>query len=150
MKFKKGLLSIFFAVCFGTILGRIVFGVYDSHENFSYKKIYLVSVGRYDDYDSMVKNTSYNKYIYYEDEGTFNMIIGYTENYDNINKIRDAYGDEVNIYEYYSRDKDFNDKVYEYDIRISKSNNNEEIKGILLDMIGLYKNNDNSLTDLFY
>ena len=93
-KLKKVLMPIFLSVICGSICGRIVYDIYDKEleTDMNGEKIYLIQAGAYSTYDNMVNNTSLNNYIYYEDnDGLFKSIIGVTENYDNIEKIIDAY-----------------------------------------------------------
>ena len=107
------------------------------------EKIYLLQAGAYSNYDNMVKNTLVNNYIYYEDyDGLYKAIIGITEKYTNIEKIKKIYGKEIIISEYYSKNKELNKKIKEYDKKISKSENAEEIQNNVLEMLTLYKDND--------
>lgn len=144
---KKVFGPIFLSVICGSICGKLVYEIYDSNieSNINGEKIYLIQAGAYSTYDNMVDNTSVNNYIYYEDDdGLYKAIIGLTENYDNIEKITNTYGKDVIISEYYSKDENLNNKIKEYDKKISKSDNQDEVKNIVLEMLTLYKDNDNS------
>ena len=149
---KKVLIPIFLSVICGSICGKLVYNIYDNNitNEIEGKKIYLLQSGAYSTYDNMVKNTLGNNYIYYEDyDGLFKAIIGITENYDNIEKIKNTYGKEIIISEYYSKNKELNNKIKEYDKKISKSENKEEIQSNVLEMLSLYKdNNDKTLVKI--
>ena len=149
---KKVLIPIFLSVICGSICGKLVYNIYDNNitNEIEGKKIYLLQSGAYSTYDNMVKNTLVNNYIYYEDyDGLFKAIIGITENYDNIEKIKNTYGKEIIISEYYSKNKELNNKIKEYDKKISKSENKEEIQSNVLEMLSLYKdNNDKTLVKI--
>lgn len=147
-KLKKVLIPIFLSVICGAICGRLVYQIYDKKldDDLKGEKIYLIQAGAYSTYDNMVSNTSVNHYVYYEDEdGLFKSIIGLTECYDNIEKIKNTYTGEVLVSEYYSKDKELNLKIKEYDKKIIKSTTDEEVKEIVLEMLTLYKDNDSTL-----
>jgi len=63
-KLFKIFLPIFLSILFGSICGKLVFSNYDVKikQNFSGKKIYLIQIGAYSNYDNMVSNTLINKY----------------------------------------------------------------------------------------
>lgn len=150
-KLKKVLFPIFLSVLCGAICGRLVYGIYGKKlsQDIQGEKIYLIQAGAYSTYDSMVKNTSFNNYIYYEDEdGLFKSIIGLTENYDNVEKIKNTYSGEVLISEYYSKDDELNQKIKEYDLKIKNSTNQEEVQKIVLQMLTLYKDKESTLTQI--
>ena len=92
----------------------------------------------------MVSNTSVNNYVYYEDDGLYKAIIGITENKNNIDKIKSTYEGEVIVSEYYSLDNKLNEKIEKYDKEIEKLEDKNEIKNIVIEMLGVYKDNDNN------
>ena len=142
---KRVFIPIFLSVICGSICGMLVYDIYD--RDFTAKvngdKIYLLQAGAYSNYDNMIKNTLVNNYIYYEDsDGLYKAIIGITEDFNNINKLRDIYDGEIIVNEYYSKNIELNKKIHEFDKKISKSNNVDEIKNTALEMLSLYKDND--------
>ena len=142
---KKVFLPIFLSVICGSMCGKLIYDIYDKDlsKELEGEKIYLLQAGAYSNYDNMVKNTLVNNYIYYEDyDGLYKAIIGITEKYTNIEKIKKIYGKEIIISEYYSKNKELNKKIKEYDKKISKSENAEEIQNNVLEMLTLYKDND--------
>lgn len=147
-KLKRMVIPIFLSILCGAICGRLVYGIYDKKltQDIRGEKIYLIQAGAYSTYDSMVNNTSLNHYIYYEDtDGLYKSIIGLTENYDNIEKIKSTYTEDVIISEYYSKDEELNKKIKEYDQKIKSSASTEEVKTIVLEMLSLYKDKDSTL-----
>lgn len=144
---KKVFVPIFLSVICGSVCGKLVYQVYDSNisEDINGEKIYLIQAGAYSTYDNMVDNTSVNNYVYYEDnDGLYKAIIGITENKDNVEKISESYGSDVIVSEYYSKDQELNSKIKEYDEKINESDNKEEIQKFVLEVLTLYKDNDNS------
>lgn len=134
------------SVICGGICGKLVYEIYDADikQEINGKKIYLVQAGAYSSYDNMVDNTLVNNYVYYEDnDGLYKAVVGLTENYDNIEKIKAAYGKNVIISEYYSKDEKLNKKITEYDEKLKNTTNNTEIKNTVLEMLTLYKDKDN-------
>jgi len=144
-KLKKVNISIFLAVILGAICGKLVCEIYTSNlsNKIDIPKIYLIQAGAYSSYDNMVSNTNIGNYIYYEDEGMYKTIIGITENPNNIEKIKNTYKDESIVIEYYSEDTELNNKIKDYDKRISNTEDPEELKNIVLEMLDLYKSGDN-------
>lgn len=143
---RKVFVPIFLSVICGSICGKLVYEIYDTNikEDMNGKKIYLIQAGAYSSYDNMVDNTLVNNYVYYEDnDGLFKAIIGITEEYDNIEKIKLSYGKEVIVSEYYSKDEELNKRIEEYDIRLINTDNTEEVNKIVLEMLTLYKDTDN-------
>jgi len=146
-KIKKGIIPIFFAVICGGICGKLVCDIYvkDIGSKLESTKIYLIQAGAYSTYDNMVSNTNVNNYVYYEDnDGMYKAIIGITENYDNIEKISSTYNGEVIVSEYYSNDLELNKKIKEYDKRINELEDKGEIKNVVMEMLTLYKDKDDS------
>lgn len=150
-KIKKALFSVLLSVLCGAICGRLVYQIYDEKIDTELRgeKVYLVQAGAYSTYDNMIENTSSSQYVYYEDDdGLYKSIIGITENYNNIDKIKNTYPKEVIVSEYYSKDEELNKKIKEYDKKINATTDNKEIKEIVLEMIELYKGNDSVLTGI--
>ncbi len=153
-KLKKVVMPIFLSVICGAVCGKLIYQIYDKkiETDFSIingEKIYLIQAGAYSTYENMLHNTSVNNYVYYKDQdGLFKSIIGLTEDDENIEKIKNTYQENVIISQYYSNDKELNQKIKEYDNRIKKSQDKEEIKKIVLEMLSLYKDKDTTLTQI--
>lgn len=150
-KLKKVLIPIFLSVICGAMCGRIVHGIYNKKltEELNIKKIYLIQSGAFSTYDNMINQTLLSNYIYYEDDdGLYKSIIGLTQNYNNIEKIKNTYKSNVLISEYYSNDKDLNQKIKEYDQKINKTNDEEKIKQLVAEMLALYKDKNTTLIQI--
>ena len=154
---KKKLIQIFtpilLSVIFGSFCGKIVYDMYDKkiEEDISGKKIYLVQAGAYSSYDNMVKNSMLSNYIYYEDEdGLYKSIIGLTLDYDNLDKIKNTYKENVLVREFYSKDIDLNKRIEEYDRKLKNTTNNDEINDIIDKVLELYKGKNNTLDKVNY
>lgn len=154
---KKKLYSFFtpilLSVIFGSFCGKIVYDMYDKkiEEDINGKKIYLVQAGAYSSYDNMVKNSMLSNYIYYEDEdGLYKSIIGLTLDYDNLDKIKNTYKENVLVREFYSKDIDLNKRIEEYDRKLKNTTNNDEINDIIDKVLELYKGKNNTLDKVNY
>ena len=154
---KKKLYSFFtpilLSVIFGSFCGKIVYDMYDKkiEEDIGGKKIYLVQAGAYSSYDNMVKNSMLSNYIYYEDEdGLYKSIIGLTLDYDNLDKIKNTYKENVLVREFYSKDIDLNKRIEEYDRKLKNTTNNDEINDIVDKVLELYKGKNNTLDKVNY
>lgn len=154
---KKKLYSFFtpilLSIIFGVFCGKIVYDMYDKkiEEDIGGKKIYLVQAGAYSSYDNMVKNSMLSNYIYYEDEdGLYKSIIGLTLDYDNLDKIKNTYKENVLVREFYSKDIDLNKRIEEYDRKLKNTTNNDEINDIIDKVLELYKGKNNTLDKVNY
>lgn len=147
----KVVFPIFLSVICGAICGRLVFDIYhqELETDLHGEKIYLIQAGAYSTYDTMVQNTSLNQYVYYEDEdGLFKSIIGLTEDYDNLERIKNTYSGDVLVSEYYSKDEELNQKIEAYDKKLKECNTKEEVQKIVLEMLTLYKDNEQTLIEV--
>lgn len=142
-RLKKIFMPIFLSVICGAVCGRLLFSIYEEKTVgiLDSNLIYLLEDSSYEDYDSM-KASSLNNYIYYKDEGKYNAVIGITRNKDNIKKIEDIYSKELTIKKYLLSDEEIINKIKDYDKKIEKSDNPEEIKEVVLEMLELYKARD--------
>ncbi len=150
-RIKKVLISISLAIVCGSICGKIIYSIYDEKLSQEYdgEKVYLIQAGAYSSYDNMIKETSLNNYVYYEDDdGLFKSIIGITGVYDNIDKIVKTYSDDVIISEYYSTDDKLNKKIKDFDKKIKDSSNQEEVKKDVLEMLSNIKDNKSKLIEI--
>ena len=150
-KLKKVLFPIFLSVLCGSICGRLVYDIYNKKldDDINGKKIYLIQAGAYSTYDNMVNQTLLSNYVYYEyEDGLYKSIIGITEDYDNIEKIKNTYQSDVVISEYYSKDKTLNEQIEEYDEKIKTTIEETEIKKLVLEVLTLYKDKNTTLIQI--
>lgn len=143
-KIKKIVTPIFLSIVCGMVCGKLMFSIYqDKGSNIlNSNLIYLLEDSSYDDYDTMKASTLSTNYIYYEENGKYKAVIAMTKDEENIDKIKDAYDKELKISKYLLSDTDINNKLEEYDIKLKKTTDKEEIKDITIDMINIYKGLD--------
>lgn len=150
-KIKKMLLSLLLAIFCGACCGKVVYGIYDKKlvDDVGGEKLYLVQSGAYSSYDNMVSKTNVGNYVYFEDsDGLYKSIVGITGDSGNIEKIKNAYGKEVLVVEYYSNDKELNNKIKEYDLQMKGISDATGVKGIVDEMLALYKGKNTTLVQL--
>ena len=138
----KGLSSIFFAVILGSICGYLLYETYSKETKYlvSNNIVYLIEYKEYSNYDSMKLANLSNDYTYYKDKNTYYTVLGFSMDKNNLDKIKKIYKD-VNIIKCYIDNKDFIDKLKNYDQELSKTNNEDKIKEILNSIISTYHNN---------
>lgn len=140
-KIKKIVTPIFLSIICGAVCGRVMFSIYEDKGSsiLNSNLIYLLEDSSYDDYDTMKASTINTNYIYYEEDGKYKAVIAMTKDEENIEKIKDAYDKELKISKYLLNDIDINNKLEEYDTKLKETINKEEIRGITIDMINIYK-----------
>lgn len=140
-KLKKIVVPIFLSVVCGFISGRLMFSIYEDKENdlLSSNVVYLLEDATYKDYDTMKASTISSNYIYYEEDGKYSAVIAMTKDKENIKKIEDAYDKDLRVSEYLLSDKVINEKLEEYDKRLSTTSEKREVQEIILEMINIYK-----------
>ena len=143
-KIKKVVTPIFLSVLCGLICGRVMFSIYEEKGSsiLDSNLIYLLEDSSYEDYDAMKASTLTSNYMYYEEDGKYNAVIAMTKNKDNIPKIEEAYNKNLKVSEYLVEDIDINNKLDEYDAKLESTEDKEEIQKIIIEMISIYKNNE--------
>lgn len=143
-KIKKIVTPIFLSILCGMVCGRLMFSIYEDKGSslLDSNVIYLLEDASYEDIDSMKASTLSSSYMYYEEDGNYKAVVAMTKNKNNIEKIRSVYDNELTISQYLLNDENINSKLEEYDIRIENSEDKEEIRNIIMEMIGIYKDSD--------
>ena len=143
-QFKKVVIPVFISIVFGALCGHLVYTIYDDELSIDLNDnlVYLIQSGAYSTYDNMRANTMGN-YIYYEDDGLFKTIIGITKSKENVDKIKLAYGKDVVVNEYYIDNENLCNQIKEYDKKLNKVNDADEIQKITVSMLDLYKDVEN-------
>ena len=141
---KKIIISILISGSLGSICGILIYKIYFTNNILSIDNntIYLIQSGAYSSYDNMRASAVNYSYIYYEEDNLYKTIIGITKSKDNINKIKEVYGNEVIVNTYYNDDELLNSKIIEYDRKLNNTNDIEEEKKIIIEMLNLYKKDD--------
>ena len=143
-KLKKIVVPIFLSVFCGFVCGRLMFSIYEDKGSnvLNSNVIYLLQDSSYSDYDTMKASGVSANYIYYEEDGKYNMVVAMTKNKNNIEKIKEVYGKDLKVTEYLLSDDSINDMIDEYDIKLGSTTDGEEIKKIIIDMINIYKDRE--------
>lgn len=143
-KLKKIVVPIFLSVFCGFVCGRLMFSIYEDKGSnvLDSNVIYLLQDSSYSDYDTMKASGVSANYIYYEEDGKYNMVVAMTKNKNNIEKIKEVYGKDLKVTEYLLSDDSINDMIDEYDIKLGSTTDGEEIKKIIIDMINIYKDRE--------
>lgn len=143
-KLKKIVVPIFLSVFCGFVCGRLMFSIYEDKGSnvLNSKVIYLLQDSSYSDYETMKASGVSANYIYYEEDGKYNMVVAMTKNKNNIEKIKEVYGKDLKVTEYLLGDDSINDMIDEYDIKLGSTTDGEEIKKIIIDMINIYKDRE--------
>ena len=144
-KIIKGVfIPVLGAIILGFIFGKYVFKTYkDSlYSELSSSRLYLVENGEYDNIDTMREENSTNNYVYYKDNDKYKSVVGITRKYDNIDKIKELYSDNLKIYEYYVPVDKLDSKQDEYDKELTNANNLKEVKEVVDNILELYKDDD--------
>ena len=142
---KKVVLPLFISVLMGGICGHLVYEIYIDNNDvaFSSNIVYVLQTGAYSDYNNMRANSLSNDYIYYEDDGMFKTIIGITQDKDNIDKIKNAYGDDIVVGKYLISDYALYKKIKEFDDRIKKEDDSKRINSLVIAMLKIYQEKKN-------
>lgn len=146
---KKIVRSIFIpiiiAILFGLISGRFVYRTYKDnlYNNLTSSRLYLLENGIYDSLENMREENSTNNYIYYKDNDKYKTVIGITNNYNNIDKIKKLYNDNLSIEEYYIGSNNLDSRQIEYEKILSSTNDLKEVKEAVDNILNLYRSDDN-------
>lgn len=132
------------SIILGGVCGKLIYKIYkeDIENSFKSEKVYLLQSGAYKNYESMKADNSERNYLYYIDENMYKSVIGITKKYDNVNKIKEIYPNDLVIKEYYLSNDKISIKQDEYDKLLSEENNVEKEWDIINNIINLYKNNE--------
>ena len=142
----KSIISpIIIAILISFTLGLTFYKTYKDNldNNLKSIRLYLIQNGEYDDIDNMRTSNYNNNYVYYKIGNKYKTVIGITNNYDNIAKIKSLYQDNLEVSEYYVAENFLDDKQYEYDKQLLKTENITEVKEVVNNILKLYQNEDN-------
>ena len=92
--------------------------------------------------EEMKANTLSSNYIYYEDDGKYNVVVALTKEYDNIEKIEGVYNKKLKLRRYLLNNNEIISKLDEYDRKLKETTSSEEIRNIIIDMINIYKDKE--------
>lgn len=140
------LIPVLGAIICGYVMGKLVYKNYSDNINNELRssRIYLIENGKYDSYEEMREDNNLNNYIYYTDDEGYKTVIGITRNYDNVEKIKKIYSDNVYVDEYYIDREYLNSKQDDYDMELSQTDDVYEIRELVDEILNLYKKDDST------
>ena len=144
-KIIKGVfIPIIISMLFGFLAGRYVYNTYlnNIHNNLSSSRLYLIENGTYENFETMREENIGNNYIYYLDDDKYKTVVGITNNYSSIAKIKSLYNDELAISEYYINKTLLDEKQPEYEQMLSNANDTEKVKEAVDNILNLYRKKD--------
>ena len=129
----KGFIILCFTVLAGIFLGTIIYkssSISTKEVFMEDNKVYLLQYGVYSSNENMKKSTvDLSDYFFFKDNDGYHVIIGVVENKNIVNKIKDSYEVEGNIYlkEVKINNMEFLESLRQYDTLVSSLNDNKSI-----------------------
>ena len=132
------------AIFIGFILGKYVFKTYrdNLYDELRSSRLYLVESGEYDTIDEMREENISNNYIYYKENNKYKTVVGITNKYDNVDKIKSLYSNSLNVLEYYIPNDSLDNRQIEYDNKLLVTEDGGEVREIVDNILRLYREND--------
>ena len=142
---KTFIIPIILAILIGLILGFNFYKTYKNNLEYDLRsrKLYFLELGEYDTIDAMREDNLGNNYVYYKLNNKYKTVIAITNTETNIDKIKKIYNTNIKITEYYVGNDILDNKQYEYDKLLSKTNNPTEVKEMVDNILKLYQNDNN-------
>ena len=144
-KLIKGIfIPLLGAIVLGYLGGRYVYATYKNnlYDNLTSSRLYLIENGEYETIDDMRNENSGNSYVYYKDDDKYKSVVGITKNYDNIEKIKALYSDNLSVLEYYVASDILDNKQDEYEKQINDTDDLKEVKEAVDNILNLYRSDD--------
>lgn len=144
-KIIKGIfIPILVAILCGYVAGKYIFNTYrDSlYDRLSSTRLYLIQNGEYETMEVMREENNGNNYIYYLDDNKYKTVVGITRYYDNIEKIKSLYNDNLKVMEYYVENKYLDNKQEVYDKELNATDDLYQVKEIVDNILELYRSDD--------
>ena len=132
------------AVFIGFILGKYVFKTYKDnlYDELRSSRLYLLESGEYDTIDEMREENNSNNYVYYMEDNKYKTVVGITNKYDNVDKIKSLYSNKLNVMEYYIPNDSIDNRQIEYDNRLLATEDGGEVREIVDNILRLYRESD--------
>ena len=149
----KGFIILCFTVLAGIFLGTIIYkssSISTKEVFMEDNKVYLLQYGVYSSNENMKKSTvDLSDYFFFKDNDGYHVIIGVVENKNIVNKIKDSYEVEGNIYlkEVKINNMEFLESLRQYDTLVSSLNDNKSIINAEKQILSTYEElilNENS------
>lgn len=141
---KSFFIPVVVAIIFGFICGRYVYKTYKDnlYGDLTSSKLYLVEYGKYDTYEDMREENNQNNYVYYQDDEGYKTVVGITKKYDNIEKIKSLYSNNLDVSVYYVPREYINEMQEEYDNELLNTIELNSVKEVVNNILNLYHNDD--------
>ena len=138
--FRSISIPVLGAILCGYILGIYIYQTYRNniYNNLRSSKLYLIENGEYDTIDVMREENIGNNYIYYEDGNKYNSVIGITKEYENVDKIKELYGNNLTVKEYYVSSDLLSKKQDEYDKLLEDAKEIGDVREVVNNILELY------------
>lgn len=145
---KKTIILIILTTLLSLFISYIVFKQYKQDDNIIFTsnnttKYYFLSIGSYNSYDDMIKNTNkLYEYIYNQDNNIYYVYICLTKDKTNLSKIEGIYKDNeyiTSIREYNLSNKELDRSITSIDLLLNNTSDPSAIKELCKDGIQLYK-----------
>ena len=129
------------AVFIGFILGKYVFKTYKDnlYDELRSSRLYLLESGEYDTIDEMREENNSNNYVYYIKDNKYKTVVGITNKYDNVDKIKSLYSNRLNVMEYYIPNDSLDNRQIEYDNKLLVTEDGGEVREIVDNILRLYR-----------
>ena len=144
-KALKGIMvPVVVALLVGYIGGRFVYKTYrDSlYDTLRSSRLYLVESGAYDTIDTMREDNSGTNYVYYKDNDKYKTVVGITKDYDNVEKIKSLYSDNLSVLEYYVASDIIDSKQDEYEKELMEAEDYKQVREAVDNILNLYRSDD--------
>ncbi|MBQ8218976.1 MAG: hypothetical protein IJZ79_04415 [Bacilli bacterium] len=138
------IIPVFIAMICGYICGKFVYNTYKDniYNDLRSSKLYLIESGTYDSYDEMRYENNGNNYVYYLDDEGYKTVVGITRKYDNIDKIKSLYTNELSVDEYYVSNEYMNNDLLKYDEQLYSTSDIYEVKEVVDNILNLYRSDN--------
>lgn len=145
---KKTIILIILSSLIGILLSYILFIQYKKDDNLLFvntntTKYYFISIGSYDSYETMIKNTKLlYEYIYNKEDNNYYVYSCLTKDKTNIPKIEGIYKDKgyiISIREYNLSNVELDRNITSLDLLINNTDDTNSIKELCKETLLLYK-----------
>lgn len=137
-------IPMFIAILCGYVGGKFIYKTYKDnlYSSLRSSRLYLIEKGSYDDINSMREENSNINYVYYKDKDKYKSVVGITKDYNNVDKIKSLYSDNLYVYEYYLSNDFLDSKQDEYEKDLGEATDIYDIKEAVDNILNLYRTDE--------
>ena len=137
-------IPMFIAILCGYIGGKFIYKTYKEnlYNSLNSSRLYLIEKGSYDDINTMREENSNINYVYYKDKDKYKSVVGITKDYNNVDKIKSLYSDNLYVYEYYLSNNYLDSKQDEYEKDLDEATDIYDIKEAVNNILNLYRTDE--------